>query len=225
MDNFGVLSDKQIDALKEVGTIGAGHAANALSQLAGRKIMISVPEVKAVPLKKVIELVGPPESLVALVYMNLMGDAQGRSLLIFPRQSALDLVDILMKRPAGQTKFLKEIDCSAIKEVGNILTGAFLTTLADFLNIALIPSVPLLAYDMVGAILEALAIEFGEEADYIFCIQTEFTDPTLDIGGSFILVFDRKSLDIIIEKIDMKIKEMRSRRGGFMPPGKSIRAG
>ncbi len=212
MNDFGILSKKQLDALKEVGTIGAGHAANALSQLADRKIMISVPEVKAVPLKEVVKLVGPTESIVAVVYMSLMGDTQGRSLLIFPRQSAFNLVDILMKRSTKQTKFLKEIDFSALKEVGNILNGAFLTTLADFLNVALIPSVPLIAYDMVGAILEALPIEFGEDADYIFCIQTEFIDPTLDIGGNFILVFDRKSLDIIIEKIDMKINEMRNKR-------------
>ncbi len=213
MDDFSLLSDEQIDALKEVGTIGAGHAANALSQLAGRKIIISVPEVKVISLKEVVELVGPPENLAAVVYMNLMGDAQGKSLLIFSKRSAFNLVDILMKRPAGQTKFLREIDCSAIKEVGNILAGAFLTTLADFLNITLIPSVPLLAYDMVGAILEALAIEFGEDADYIFCIQTEFMDPTLDIGGSFILVFDRKSLNVITEKIDMKLKEMTTKSG------------
>ncbi len=211
MDNSDILSKELLDALKEVGTIGAGHAANALSQLAGKKIMITVPEVKVLSLKKIVKLVGPPENFVAAVYMQLMGDTQGRSLLIFPRQSTFNLVDILMKRTAGQTKFLKEIDCSAIKEVGNILTGAFLTTLADFLNIVLIPSVPLMAYDMVGAILEALAIEFGEDADCIFCIQTEFTDPSLEIGGSFILVFDRQSLGIIIEKIEMKIKEMTNK--------------
>ena len=212
MDDFGILSEEQIDALKEVGTIGAGHAANALSQLAGKKIMITVPEVKVSSLKKIVKLVGPPENLVAAIYMKLMGDTRGKSLLIFPRQSAFNLVDILMKRSAGQTKFLEEIDRSALKEVGNILTGAVLTTLAEFLNISLIPSVPLMAYDMVGAILEALAIEFGEDADYIFCIHTEFTDPSLDIGGSFILVFDRKSLNIIIEKIDMKIKEMTANK-------------
>ena len=211
MDDFDILSEEQIDALKEVGTIGAGHAANALSQLVDRKIMISVPGVNAIPMKKVLELVGPPESIMAVIYTNLMGDTQGRSLLIFPRQSAFNLVDILMKRSAGQTKFLTEMDCSALKEVGNILTGAFLTTLADFLNIALIPSVPLMAYDMVGAILDVLAIEFGGDADRIFCIHTEFTDPSLDIGGSFILVFDRKSLNIIIEKIDMKLKEMTNK--------------
>jgi chemotaxis protein CheC len=211
MNNFAILSEEQIDALKEVGTIGAGHAANALSQLAGRKIMIRVPEVRAIPLNEVVELVGPPESLAAVVYMDLMGDTRGRSLLIFSRQSMFNLVNILMKRPAGQTKFLKEIDCSAIKEVANILSGAFLTTLADFLNIALIPSVPLMAYDMIGAILEALAIEFGKDADYIFCIHTEFADPSLDIEGNFILIFDRKSLDVIIEKIDIKIKEMTNK--------------
>jgi len=209
VDNYSVLSRQQIDALKEVGTIGAGHAANALSQLTGKKIVISVPEVRSVPLKRIVELVGPPESLVAAIYMKLMGDTRGRSLLIFPKQSAFNLVDILMKRSAGQTKFLSEIDCSALKEVGNILTGAFLTSLAEFLNVSLIPSVPLIAYDIVGGILEALVVEFGEEADYIYCIQTEFADPSLDIGGSFIPVFDRKSLDVIIEKINMKIKQMQ----------------
>lgn len=209
MDDFGILSNEQIDALKEVGTIGAGHAANALSQLTGRKIMISVPEVKVVPLKEIVELVGPPESMVAVVYMKVVGDTQGRSLQIFPRQSAFKLVDILMKRPVGQTNFLNETDCSALKEVGNILTGSFLTTLADFLNILLMTSVPLIAYDMAGAILEVLAIEFGEEAEHVFCIQTEFKGPTSDIKGSFILVLDRKPLELIIRKIDGKIKKWR----------------
>ena len=212
MENSSVLSKQQIDALKEIGTIGAGHAANALSQLADKKIMISVPEVKSAPLNKIVELVGPPESLVSAVYMKLMGDMWGRSLLIFPKRSAFKLVDILMKRSAGQTKFLSEIDCSALKEVGNILTGAFLTALAEFINVSLIPSIPLIAYDMVGGILEALAVEFGEEADYIFCIQTEFIDPSLDMGGNFILVFGRRPLDIIIEKIEIMIKEMTANK-------------
>jgi len=212
MDNSDILSNQQIDALTEVGTIGAGHAANALSQMVGKKIMISVPEVKAIPLKKIVELTGPPENLVAAIYMKLMGDSRGTALLIFPRKSAFTLVDILMNRPAGQTKFLKEIDRSALKEVGNILVGAFLTALMEFLNISLIPSVPLIAYDMVGAILEDLAIEFGEDADQLFCIQTEFIDPSLNMGGNFILVFGRKPLDVIIEKIEIMIKEMTANK-------------
>lgn len=207
MDDVSTFSSEQIDALKEVGTIGAGHAANALSQLVDRKVMIFVPEVKTVSLKKVIELVGNTESIVVVIYEKLTGDTQGRSLLIFSKQSAFNLVDILMKRPTGQSDFLKEIDCSALKEVGNILTGAFLTSLADFLNITMIPSVPLMAYDMVGSILEELAVEFGEDTDHIICIMTKFRDPTLDIEGNFILVFDRKSLDIIIEKINLKVKK------------------
>ena len=212
MDNSDILSNQQIDALTEVGTIGAGHAANALSQMVGKKIMISVPEVKSIPLKKIVGLAGPLENLVAAIYMNLMGDTRGTALLIFPRKSAFTLVDILMNRPAGQTKFLKEIDRSALKEVGNILVGAFLTALMEFLNISLIPSVPLIAYDMVGAILEDLAIEFGEDADQLFCIQTEFIDPSLNMGGNFILVFGRKPLDVIIEKIEIMIKEMTANK-------------
>ena len=213
MQDSILLSKEQIDALKEVGTIGGGHAANALSQLTNKKIMISVPEVKVAHLRKIVELAGPPENLVVSIYMNLMGDTQGSALLVFPRQSAFTLVDILMKRPTGQTKFLKEIDYSALKEVGNILAGAFLTTLAEFINISLIPSVPLMAYDMIGAILEALAIEYGSDSDHIFCIQTEFIDPSFKIEGTFLLVFNREALDKIIEKIDMKIRSLRKGTG------------
>ena len=205
MDESRVLSEQQIDALKEVWTIGAGHAATALAQLTDKKIMITVPEVKSAPLNGIVELVGPPESLMAVVYMTLMGDMLGRTLLIFPKRSAFNLVDILMKRPAGQTKYLREIDYSALKEVGNILTGSFLTALSEFLDVSFIPSVPLLAYDMVGGILEAISVEFSQEVDSVFCIQTEFVDPSLDIEGYFMLISDREFLDIIIEKIDIKI--------------------
>lgn len=212
MNDSLLLNKEQIDALREMGNIGAGHSANALSQLADRKITISVPEVKAVSLKEIAELAGPPESLAAVVSMKLRGDSQGRSLIIFPRQSVLNLLDILMKRSAGETKYLKEIDCSAVKEAGNILTGSFLTSLSEFLNISMIHSVPLIAYDMVGAILESLAIKFGRDEESIFCIQTEFEDRSLDIGGSFILVFDSKFLNIIVKKIDMMLIEMKRKR-------------
>jgi len=213
MDKSRVLSKQQIDALKEVGTIGAGHAANAFAQLTDKKTMISVPEVKVVPIDEIMELVGPPESLMAVVYMTLMGDWRGRTLLIFPKHSAFNLVDLLMKRPAGQTKYLHEIDYSALKEVGNILTGAFLTALSEFLDVSFIPSVPQLAYDMVGGILEAISVEFSQDVDYVFCIQTEFVDPSLDIEGNFILISDREFLDIIIEKIDIKIATFKKGTG------------
>jgi len=212
MRDFSKLTEDQLDALREIGTIGAGHAASALSQMAERKIMISVPLVKAVPLKDLPELVGAPEKLMAALYMKLLGDARGRTLLLFPRESALNLVDILMKRSEGTTKFLSEMDRSVVKEAGNILTGSFLTALSDFLGILLMPSVPELAFDMIGSILESLAVEFGEETDYLFCIQNKFIDASSKVNGSFLLVFDRKSLILIIEKIELKIRDKWRRK-------------
>ena len=55
----------QLDALKEVENIGAGHAATALSQMTNRRIMISVPKISVTRLEDVAELLGDPREVVA----------------------------------------------------------------------------------------------------------------------------------------------------------------
>ena len=207
------LTEAHLDALKEVGSIGSAHAATALSQLAEKKITITVPKVRVVPLKEISDLIGPPETLVATIYMRLLGELEGMAMIIFLRDSALNLVDILMKRPPKSTKILRKMDRSALKEAANIMTGSFVTALAEFLNISIIQSTPQLAFDMVGAILDALAVKFGEKEDYIFCIQTQFIDLTAGIRGSFLLALDRKALQLFIDRIEVKIEEIKKRRG------------
>lgn len=213
MGDFRRLTEAQIDALTEVGSIGAAHAATALSQLSDQQIMITVPAVRAVPLTEMPDLVGAPEKLLVAIYAKVLGEAQSRSLLLFPRESALNLVDILMKRPLGTAKFLSEMDRSCLNEAGNILTGSFLTTLSDFLDILLMPSPPELAFDMVGAILEFIATEFAGGASYLFCIQNEFIDASNKIGGSFLLIFHRELLDLIISKVELKMKDRNRGKG------------
>src|SRR5512145_102319 len=103
MDDVRDLKALQLDALREVANIGAGHAATALSQMTQRTIMISVPEVNIVPLEEVPELLGRPDEVIAGVLMHVMGDLTGRTLLIFPEVSAQAVCDILLRRPPGTT--------------------------------------------------------------------------------------------------------------------------
>ena len=204
------LTALELDALREIGSIGAGHAATALSQLAGKKVMIKVPEIGVRSLTEIPGLFGSPEDLVAAIYMKLMGDVVGRSMLLFPRDGALNLANILMKKAPGLTTFLSEMEYSALKEAGNILTGSFINSLAAFLGLTLMPTVPQLAYDMVGPILATLATEFGEETDHLFCIQTEFSETTAAVSGRFLIVFDSRSLGVIVKRIRAKIAKIRT---------------
>lgn len=198
------LDALQIDALREVANIGAGHAATALSQMTSRRIGVNVPEIRIVRLEDVPELVGDPESPVAAVLMQTLGDAPGRTVQIFPASSASRIAGILLGRdhvdfPAG----FGELEQSVLKEVANILVGAYLSALSDFLGMVLIMSVPALAIDQAGAILSSAYLNFGDEADYVLCIDTQLTvaEQSEPLRAHFLLVPDMVSLRVILRAL------------------------
>ncbi len=201
MADLKSLHESQLDALAEVGNIGAAHAATALSQLLRRKIMISVPDVRVLPLSQVSSLVGPPETLVAGVTMHVLGDATARILLLLPRASAINLSDMLLNQAVGSTKVLSEMGHSAIKETGNILASAYLNALSEFLGLLLIPSVPNLVFDIAGAILDTVSQDYGLPTDDLLCITTQFLEDTQVIKGYFLLIPDQASLEVILGSV------------------------
>jgi chemotaxis protein CheC len=202
--NLDELTAAQMDALKEVGNIGAGHGATALSQLLGKKINITVPKANILSLNEVPKLVGDPNTLVAGLTLSILGDATGKIILLFPRDSALHLADMLLKQSIGTSKILTEMGHSAIKEAGNILTGAYLSALNEFLGMLLLISVPTLVFDMAGALL-ANVTQGMEEATKVICIETKFIDLNEVVGGYFILVPDAISLRAIFQAIKIKV--------------------
>jgi chemotaxis protein CheC len=192
----------QLDALREVSNMGAGHAATALSQMTNTRIMIKVPRLQVVPLEEVPEVVGNPDQVVAAVLMHMLGDLTGRTLLIFPRNAAMRLAEILLHREPGSAQVFGELEQSAIKEAGNILSAAYMNALSDFMGLMLLPSVPSLVIDLLGAVLTTAYTNFGHERDVVFCIQTEFAmDGDRTVEGQFLLLPDLESLQIILRSI------------------------
>jgi chemotaxis protein CheC len=183
------LSYLQLDALREIGTIGAGHAATALSQLLHTRVNMLVPRVSAVPLHEVPYLVGGPETPVVGVFLKLFGDVPGNVLFLLPKDSSETLVDLVTGQPVGTTRNIDdEFEQSVIKEIVNILTSAHLNALTMMLKLVMLPSVPALAQDMAGALLNAVLAEFGEAADCAIVVETKFSLPFRDIIGYFFLI-------------------------------------
>ncbi len=202
MEDVRELKALQLDALREVANIGAGHAATALSQMTDRTIMINVPEVNVRPLEDVGELLGEPGAVIAAVLMHMLGDLTGRTLLIFPRNAAMRLAEILLHRQQGSSHVFGELEQSAIKEAGNILSAAYMNALSDFMGLMLLPSVPSLVIDLCGAVLTTAYTNFGHERDFVFCIQTEFVmDGDEVVQGQFLLLPDVESLEIILQAV------------------------
>jgi len=196
------LEEIQLDGLREVANIGAGHAATALSQMTQRRIMVSVPALDIVRLEEVPDLLVKHDEIVAAVLLHILGDLTGRALLIFPRSSAVRLAEILLRREPGNTDEFGELEQSAIKEAGNILCAAYMNALSDFLGMMLLPSVPVMVIDLCAAVLTTTCTNFGEERDYVFGIKTEFTMVDSEsVEGHFILLPDADSLDVILRSI------------------------
>jgi len=191
------LTDMQLDAVREVGNIGAGHAATALSQLIEKKIMITVPKVLCMPLNKVVDLVGGAQSLIAGVTMHVLGDISAKIVLILPRKSALQMAGLLTRQETEERQILTMLEHSAIKEAGNILAGAYLNALTEFLGLLLLQSVPQLIFDMAEAVISELSKGFPINTEVI-CIETEFMESNRVINGYFFLMPDKVSLDVIL---------------------------
>jgi chemotaxis protein CheC len=198
---FEKLNSREIDILREVSNIGAGHAATALSQLIGRRINLEVPEVVLEDISKVAEIAGGADALVAGLYFQILGDSRGNIFMIFPAASARAIVALA----TGQemlSDFQDEMSVSTIKEVGNILSSAFLSAISQLTGLSLIPSVPGFAYDMAGSILDYVLIEISRLADKALVIETAFTEGREEIKGHFFLLPDPHTLDVMLRALE-----------------------
>ena len=202
--SFEKLNEMQLDALREVGNIGAGNAATALSKVVGKRVKMEVPLVKILPLKDVPDWLGGPEKEVLAVYLTMSGAANGHILFVMTIEDALKIMNILLgdlTPSREQVLDMDEIARSAMEEIGNILSSSYLSALADFTGLRLNHSVPALAIDMAGAIVDVILIEISKRGDYALLIETEFVEEENKIKGYFMLIPDTSSLEIILQAI------------------------
>ncbi len=199
MSEQKALTPLQLDALREVGNIGSGNAAVALSSMVDKKVMLSVPNASLVPLVRVSDLVGGAETTVAGVYLHITGEASGSMLLLLEEASAYDLAKLMVS--ADPASPLTTMEQSALQETGSILAGSYLNALSQMTGLLLRPSVPGYALDMAGAIIDFILIEISQSEDHVLVIETQFDVEEQTIKGHLILFPDLGSLSIILGRL------------------------
>ena len=200
---FRELNNVQLDALKEISNIGMGHAATALSQMIGQTVSLRVPHVTVTEISQVPEYLGGAEKLMVGITLQILGDARGSIMLLFPQESANRLLCSLLGH-GEKSLIMNDVNASALKEVGNILASAYLNALGNLLNKTLIPSVPLLAYDMAGAVVDYVLIELSQTSDLALMVETDFAgEPGQDLAikGHFFLLPDPATLEIFLNAV------------------------
>jgi len=195
------LVDAHFDILKEIGNIGSGNATTALSNLINKKVDMGIPKVQILDFKDVADVVGGEEIPVVGILLNVEGEIKGMMMFILDQISASKLVNILLDREVKDISEFDEMDLSTLKEIGNILTGAYLSSLSTLTNLKIISSVPYLAIDMAAAIISVPAIEFGKIGDKVLFIQSDFGQDIEKVSGYFILIPEMKSFDKILKAL------------------------
>lgn len=194
------VNDMYFDVLKEIGNIGAGNATTAISNLLNMKVNMDVPKVEFLTFQELPTAISAEEETVVGIYLELESDIGGSMMFLLKMESAYYLVNRLMGRPDDYKEEFNEMDLSAIKEIGNIISGSYLSALSGMTKMVITSSVPYLAIDMAAAILSIPAIQFGQYGDNALLIQTEFGDD-VKIQGFFILMPDVESYDKILTSL------------------------
>ena len=198
------MDDIEFDVLTEIGNIGAGNATTALSQLINARIDMRVPKVELLTFAELAEVIGGAETLVAGILLSLEGDIQVSMLFILESNAARLLVQQLMGCKDDSTEQFTEMETSALQEIGNIISGAYLSAISSLTNMLITASVPSLAFDMAGAILSVPAIEFGKLGDKALLIESQFKDMDVDISGYFILIPTLDSYSKILKSLGLR---------------------
>ncbi len=202
-EEYSNLDTTRLDVLRELGNIGAGNATTALSKMINKRVDMGVPKAELIKIEKITQILGGEENLVVGILLGIEGDVEGMMMFVQEQESAHHLVNLLMGRDLEDFAAFTEMDLSALLEIGNIITGAYLNSLSSLTNLKIMPSVPHMAVDMAGAILSVPAIEFGKVGDYALLIQTGFGGTGEEVLGYFILIPEAKSYEKIFKSLGM----------------------
>ncbi len=198
------VTENYFDVLKELGNIGAGNAMTALSQMLSRKVDMKVPQVRLLEFSEVGEVVGGEEQVMAGVYLGVEGDITGSMMFMVSKENAKHLIDMMMGGYASEGDEFTEMGLSALQEIGNIITGAYLNSLSTLTGLTIYPSPPAVTIDMAVAILSVPAIQFGIYGDKMLLIQSQFSDE-IELDGYFILVPDMESYAKILSALGLPV--------------------
>lgn len=199
--DFNNIDGMHLDILREIGNIGAGNATTALSQMINKRIDMGIPKVNVLEFKELAEVLGGAENPIVGILLGVEGQINGMMMFVLEQNSAHNLVNMLMGRDMGGFNDFTEMDLSALSEIGNIISGAYLSSLSSLTNLKIIATIPYMAIDMAGAILSVPAIEFGKVGDRALLIQTDFGGELERVFGYFILIPDMESYSTILKSL------------------------
>lgn len=202
--NYDELNSLELDTLREIGSIGTGNAATALSQLLEKEVRITLPEVRIMEYNEAIDWIGGAEEITAGVLVRIGGEINGIMLSVQQMDFVNLILDSMLKRSIDDYALLEELERSALVEIGNIMISTFINALSGLCGISVELTVPAFTVDMQGAILTVPMAEYGGQSDYIMTIGANFICDSKQVPCRLLLSPDIRSLNFLLRKLGVE---------------------
>lgn len=201
----------QLDALREISSIGAGNAATSLSTMLGQKVNMTVLGVTVEALQNVPQILGGEGKVTNAVYFSVSGQVSGTIFLILPMSESLSLVRILTGRKVARMEDLDKVGLSALKELGNIVVGTYLRAFGRVLKMRMTYSIPGFASDMLGAILDGTLARLVLKAPQTVIVDNEFTVGKDVSKIQLVFILEPESLQVMLGVLGVRGKKQVTR--------------
>ncbi|MGN0603734.1 MAG: chemotaxis protein CheC [Oscillospiraceae bacterium] len=203
--NIEELQAMHLDVLKEIGNIGSGNAASALSTMLNCPIDISVPDVRLLNFDDAVNFLGGPENVAIGMLVNITGDITGMMLYVIQHSCASSMTEAVFGMGIEDITNMNEMEVSFIGEVGNIMSASYINAIASLTNMMIDISVPNMCVDMAGAILSVPAVSFAQVGDKVLLIDDSFIIGGNEVKSNMILVPEMRSLEYLFNKLGVNI--------------------
>ncbi len=203
--NVEELQDMHLDVLKEIGNIGSGNAASALSTMLNCETDISVPNVKLLDFADAVNFLGGPENIAIGMLVNLTEDINGMMLYVLQHSCASKMTSTIFGSEIEDIANMNEMEKSFIAEVGNIMSASYINAIASLTGLTIDISVPQMCVDMVGAILSVPAVQFAQVGNKVLFIDDSFVIGGCEVKSNMILVPEMSSLEFLFNRLGVGI--------------------
>ena len=202
--SYEEMNELEMDILKEIGSIGGGNAATAMSSMLNAKVNMSLPKVVILGFNEALDYLGDPEELVAAIFVEMSGELSGIMLLILTKEFSDEVLFRMLGKVDSDFLELEEIDSSVLMETGNTVISSSITAMASLTNVNVELSVPQLAINMVGGIMSAPMSLMGQHSDRIMMITGQFTIDGKALDSEMLLLPDVESLNVLMKKLGVE---------------------
>ena len=190
-----------LDLIREIGSIGTGNAATALSSMLNKTVRMTLPDVQILGYNEAIKFLGDPEEIVAAILVKMTGEINGLMLFILKMDFINEVLSSVMQQEIEDYYQLNVLETSALEEIGNIIISSYVNAMSTLSEVTINLSVPDIAVNMLGGILSVPMVEFGYQTDKMMMISGQFIIGGKVLHSDLLMMPDIMSLNFLMEKL------------------------